>query len=673
MKVEPVPTLKAVQTSDLLGNLERRVVNRIRSAAGEIGFRKPPLPVLAVLESKSRVDALKLIVEELASRCGDKFNVVIIDDEADQASQNARARRQQASAIFAVLRDIRRSAVRNCLLSYTATPQAVLLTEEQGPLRPRLCSVISNGVQYFGLEDLMSDAGTSSRRIVPDSDQQSDETPPESLRIAILDFLVKGLVFQNRPEAFYGCDSRFVNIATPANSSVQMLIHPSSRTRKHNVYYRWVKSIVDEFSERMGEGTRFPDQEFVDEILLPRYKDLLKRAAVKPSKLPDTPPDEWIQSLSVALADAKLLIVNADLERATGEEKMPSKNRDWDANAFWFLIGGDILGRGVTIPTLASTYFVRTSKSPQFDTLSQQMRFCGYRSRYAGFIDVWAPDETFEVFGEMLDANDVLYAYAGLWDRETQDLMQLPHQAAFIGEIQPTRSGVFDPQLVRLQSDGIIFQSRSFFSPNRGVKNAGLLIDLGILDASRENPVTVGRSKIQWNLIRDFSTEAFLRIVAMWSVHGSDIHQKRKVAPLFDGILGRHGLSDAPLSVAIREPNFVRAMARQESLTSSGQFRRVPLKLGDVDATALRGEWDNSYQDQSPKLEAGWFDGRETVTVFGDQHRNLRTLIPRSGVLITFEPFDLSVGSTDAVVGFGIAMTVSAPEGFKVWFWGKGN
>ena len=62
------------------------------------------------------------------------------------------------------------------------------------------------------------------------------------------------------------------------------------------------------------------------------------------------------------------------------EPLVPIKPEQWNEGAdAWVLIGGDILGRGLSIPHLVVTLFLRNPNEPLFDTSVQQMRFCGYR------------------------------------------------------------------------------------------------------------------------------------------------------------------------------------------------------------------------------------------------------------------------------------------------------
>src|SRR5262249_37921565 len=61
---------------------------------------------------------------------------LVIDDEADQASLNTKARKGGQSPTYAVLLRIRSALLRHTFLQYTATPQANLLISIQDLLSP---------------------------------------------------------------------------------------------------------------------------------------------------------------------------------------------------------------------------------------------------------------------------------------------------------------------------------------------------------------------------------------------------------------------------------------------------------------------------------------------------------------------------------------------------------
>src|SRR5262249_44882994 len=56
-----------------------------------------------------------------------------------------------------------------------------------------------------------------------------------------------------------------------------------------------------------------------------------------------------------------------------------------------FIVGGNILGRGLTIKNLLVTYYLRRAKITQMDTMLQHARMFGYRERIMKFSRVFLP------------------------------------------------------------------------------------------------------------------------------------------------------------------------------------------------------------------------------------------------------------------------------------------
>src|SRR4029078_13292349 len=61
-------------------------------------------------------------------------------------------------------------------------------------------------------------------------------------------------------------------------------------------------------------------------------------------------------------------------------------------------VGGDKLGRGVTIKNLLVSYYGRHPKRPQADTVLQHARMYGYRKADIGLLRLFLPPELHTVF-----------------------------------------------------------------------------------------------------------------------------------------------------------------------------------------------------------------------------------------------------------------------------------
>ena len=202
-----------------------------------------PLPILVTLKNQHRVTTLRRLMVEISEYFGHEVCGILIDDEADQASQNAKASKSEVAATYAAISGLRDLELRNILLSYTATPQAVLLTERFGRLRPDHCVVVNPRVGYFGIDDAVAENYAPNRIIVSDgTDSTTITSIPLSLKNSILEFFVTTLFRKNFPQAFYSNSGLPANQLVGRMQSTQMLIHESSRVANHSAMFKFVRS-----------------------------------------------------------------------------------------------------------------------------------------------------------------------------------------------------------------------------------------------------------------------------------------------------------------------------------------------------------------------------------------------------------------------------------------------
>jgi hypothetical protein len=677
IKTFAVPTEAKLDSSDVFDDLVSKVARRVAVAGGAEARHMPPMPVLAVLESKARISSVSTIIDRLCDEFGSDFSVIIIDDEADQISQNAKAKKSGETEIYKILKEIRQKDVRNCLLSYTATPQAVLLTSLDGALRPRLCSLTEPGVQYFGLENLLSDQMSQNRVVVSDLPSDLPSPPPSSLRNALLEFFVTGMIRRKAPGLFYSSDERFLNLDEPEMSSIQFLVHPSGKQIDHKLFYEWIKTIVSKVEEDLGHGYADPNPDFVTGDLDGAYQKVRSLLGNRKHLLPSVIPDDWMHDLCSSVSNStQVLMVNSDKNNPTIETLLPSRSKDWDKCDYWILVGGDILGRGVTIPQLVSTYFLRNPKTPQFDTLSQQMRFCGYRSRYANFVTVWAPQDIFDLFSEMNAADGVLYKFAESWDLQERDLKKYGAQVVFVQpgkkSINPTRAGVLDPSVKKKSFAEIVFQTGNYAAPSLCRHNVA-----NFLERVRELQ-PINNQMDGWEVIEDVPHEWFLSMFEGFKFSGTDKNRSEAVGLLLDENLGTLGLSDKPLAIAFRNIEEMIELSRGEVPNESVGAERGCSGTGlNASATELLDTWSRFLRDTSVIRQSQWFDQVDLVPVVGGTQRAQRGKLTSVSSLFTIEPFNLRKSnslitseSDSGLIGYGIGLSLLAPQNFEIEAWG---
>jgi hypothetical protein len=670
--------------STFIKDLMEKVDRRIRSTAGnKKGVAN--LPVLAMLENVHRVEALRQIIDSLFSKYGQKLNIVIIDDEADQASPNALASQGDESTIYGLLKVIRESGVRNCLLSYTATPQAVLLASRTGALKPRHCSVLSVGQQYFGIKSVTSDRFANRLIELSDVPSPNQVNAPDSLRSAFLDFLIIGCIRRLAPDHFFGCDEEINRVghnSFPQSLSVQMLIHPSGRQKDHAKYHQWIKKIKDEIEESLGARVDDPDPQFINDELQPAYERVLKRSLAYNTVFPALIPTDWIMEITnILVGSTGLVVVNSDSNKPTDGVYMPDNDSDWERNDQWVLIGGDILGRGVTMPNLVSTYFLRAPKSTNYDTLSQQMRFCGYRSRYQDFVYVYAPKPIISRFKEAEIIDRVLFNYASNWDKKNIDLSRNPPEVVFAqrgrSSLAPTRPNVLDRNIIDTQLRDFVF------IPERILYPEILQTNSNIVKRFRDGHVKAFSTGTNWEVYLQVSDSDIEKIFD-WQCNGSrDLSQKAAALIAFDKELEEAGLGDLPRVVAIRNGDlFSKILASDSAGTFFSEEMMSNVAYRSLLASSRRmltsngalGEWKNMF-NRSTDSVPNWILNGE-IGYEGDPQRRLRDkeITPQLGncVIFAIEPvYVYSAPKPDGgeVIGLGVQLAIMAPKDFALITW----
>jgi hypothetical protein len=639
-------------------------------ARGADEMSEVPLPVLVTMKNRARGEAVQAAIEAIADeiKVGNAF--LAIDDEADQASQNAKSRQRKVAATYSALTQIRDLPVRNIWLSYTATPQALLLTDRFGGLRPDYIAVVPPRQGYFGLSDAMSSSFVSNLVIVDDwraKAHQLAECPP-SLTEAIWRFFMVAWVRTHFPEQFY---ENAQGIVTPGQrlKSTQMLIHESGAQLDHSRMFH----LVEDERERLDSaltltisGRMTPRDQGVMDAMFQRIADNLSKSGANMIDLLDRyfSPEGRVELLEI-VRDTKVSVFNSDPVSATAGDERPVDDADYEAHRTWILIGGDILGRGITIPQLTVTYFLRNAQTPNFDTVLQQLRFCGYRSDYQNWISIHAPSQSFEDLKYMDVVERVVWERALAWDKNLrrltgQEIPRVLYTAPVAARFEPTRAGVRDPNISdRKINKDYIFALREIFDPSDFRSNLSLLKRW-----QAEARIHPNQLDSRWLQFNDVSAKDIMRLLGSWSSSAPEQRQLEAVAELYEPGLGDLGLSDVPTVIFLS-----RSLAEN---WSSPDVLSVDLSDVLVTRQAKAGASGSSIESWRAAFDQRQFlkpEIRATlVSHVGGGQRALKAKVPHSGVILIVEPILglLESGNRHSAVALGIGLAALSPDGFDV-------
>jgi hypothetical protein len=328
--------------------------------------------LLMVMKHHGHLDRISALLEGLDLK---GVPVLVIDDEADQASLNAAVRRQDETKTYARIKLLRKHLPHHTFLQYTATPQAPLLLNIIDSLSPRFTEVLSPGHEYVGGKDFFLNPKDTLVHEIPEDEMPGDEplsSVPGSLLLAMRLFFVgaaAGLVKEKK-----------------GKGNRSMMVHPSQERTGHSEYYSWVTTVRAEWAKLLSSSDQYAEDRAE---LLAEFEEAYKDIAT--TARDDLPAmEEVFAMLPWTIANAVVQEVNA---RAGETPKV-----DWKASYSHILVGGQAMDRGFTVEGLTVTYMPRGLGVGNADTIQQRARFFGYKRPYLGYCRVFLERASIEAY-----------------------------------------------------------------------------------------------------------------------------------------------------------------------------------------------------------------------------------------------------------------------------------
>ncbi len=395
---------------------------KLNALCGSKNFANRYLTVC--LKNRTRLERL---IEWLYSdpRRTSKLRIVVIDDEADQASINTAeitpAEEQERCAINQLIVNLVNGKKSDGTvpeakfqamnyIAYTATPYANVLNEAPGEsLYPKdfICT-LPEAHEYFGAKVIFGNDEEDCPGLPIIRDISATEEKE-------LKKLHKGHQ-SNLPISFQKSIAWFLCVSALQRTRgykkpLSMLIHTSAVQNDHFVVYErvqhWLKKssiVIDLCRKTYEEEIRSvslddlrasnPKYGFINEINTnyPEFSDIENEivaliADVRNIELGEEKNLEYGQGVHLCVDNCR---ANKEAEEGTylrivypTEEQLKSM----DKAPVFVVIGGNTLSRGLTIEGLVTSYFARTSNLA--DTLMQMARWFGYRKGYELLQRIW--------------------------------------------------------------------------------------------------------------------------------------------------------------------------------------------------------------------------------------------------------------------------------------------
>lgn len=390
-------------------------------SANTAGFNfNAPQPALLVVKKNSSV--LKRLNTWLNTHAENgKINnksLLMIDDEADNASINTNASNEDPTTINKYICSILNKFNRTAYVGYTATPFAnIFIPLDDTNLFPRDFIInLPAPSTYIGPDKVFGTSLTPDdtnddllpivtpindfHSFVPNKHKKDDDKPslnevPESLRLAIKCFIVT-------------CAIRILRGQEHKHNS--MLIHVS----RFQSWQNHIKDLVSRVFNYYKQEIEVGDKMVLEEL---RYVFEVDRGDYKSYKTTtQTILESKFKSIDDSLIIHKWEDVKGQLYKAVQKIVVKSINGSSnDALTYYdnkdegisvIAIGGDKLSRGLTLEGLSISYFLRASK--MYDTLMQMGRWFGYRSGYVDLCRLFTSSELNEWYRHITLASEEL-------------------------------------------------------------------------------------------------------------------------------------------------------------------------------------------------------------------------------------------------------------------------
>ncbi|WFR99580.1 Z1 domain-containing protein [Rhizobium tumorigenes] len=363
------------------------------------------VPVILVIKKNS--NTLRNLVEWLQEHsvsAGSQLveqPMLLIDDEADNASINIKHGKEEIARINGQIRELLAIFRRSCYVGYTATPFANIFIDPdredevfKQDLFPRHFIIgLDAPTNYFGAHKIFVESKDKHVRFIEDS---NEETLPVGHKINHeLNVLPQSLVAAVR--AFIVARA-IRNARGQADKHASMLVNASRFTAMQGKLRNRIADIVamirDAVAVDAGKGNTA-----LDNAEIAALHDIWQ-----------TEYSESKDSIGWHDVQGRLFEVLAGIQVIEVNSSKTSGALNYDDRGEFgqtvIAVGGFSLSRGLTLEGLTVSYFLRNSV--MYDTLMQMGRWFGYRTGYEDLCRIWMLRDGVGWYAHISEAMDEL-------------------------------------------------------------------------------------------------------------------------------------------------------------------------------------------------------------------------------------------------------------------------
>lgn len=374
-----------------------------------------------IFVTKKNVSTLKYIKEALENSNTDIRNTIngridasllLVDDEADNASVDTRDKNMDPTAINRSIRDILNLFNKTAYLAVTATPFANIFIDDdlkenfgQDLFPSDFICLLDRSDKYTGARELFGDIDIKpSEKWLKEPKSYADycineiqdsemtttfryrhkkdevdindfEDLPNSMRYAIRYFVLV---------------QKLMDFLPGVDKHRSMMINVSRFVKVQNDIFTVIGDwLENKLKPQIKKYANYPEKaddkntgEYYELSCVWKEEDLENKSGIS--------WEEFSPSLISSLSALRVAVVN------NGKiSKLPGNNLNYDnyPNGDRVIaIGGQCLSRGLTLETLVVSYFYRNSAA--YDTLLQMGRWFGYRGPYLRYYRIWMSEQS---------------------------------------------------------------------------------------------------------------------------------------------------------------------------------------------------------------------------------------------------------------------------------------
>jgi len=308
----------------------------------------------AILFCKKNAKDLQKLIAELENL----GPLVVIDDEADYATPNAKINQKERTTINELVSQL--LGEDGNYIGVTATPARLNLNNTFDNKAETWVNFPPHP-QYTGQDTFFPQSGTLAYRLtqLKGTGSEADvQTAFARFLVTVANLNTKAIA-EGKPEDNYS-----------------FLVHTSGKTDDHKNDRKIIEAAMKALEKAAGED----------------FEELLDVIYAQAEQLyPQSSPEDLTSYVVANASRNSFVVLNSKRDRASAGDKPTVPTCP-----FTVIIGGNIVSRGVTFPNLLSMFFTRDVKTKlQQDTYIQRARMFGARGKYLQHFELTIPEHLY--------------------------------------------------------------------------------------------------------------------------------------------------------------------------------------------------------------------------------------------------------------------------------------